>query len=209
MAVTDPYKLMGRVYDRLIEPTESKVRGITLDMFRPEPGQAVVDIGCGTGTQLVFYQRAGCKVSGVDASPTMFAAARKKLGDEADLRLESATRTSFSDDAFDLVMVMFVLHEMLPEIRPLVLEECRRIVKRDGSILVADYHNGPCPLPMGLVWRSLIVAMEIFGGREHFANFRDFMAHDALPPLFEAEHLSITERWISNEGVAGVFLLKK
>ena len=209
MVAKDRYRMQGRVYDRLIEPAETRIRRICLAIAPPKPGQRVVDIGCGTGTQLAYYQSAGCEVSGADASATMLELARRKLGDGADLRLESVTSTNFPDEAFDLVMVMFVLHEMPPTIRAPVLQECRRIVRQDGHVLLADYHDGPCTFPKGFVWKGLILMMEVFAGREHFANFRHFMTHHGLPPLLEAQQLRVVQSWISEEGVASVFLARK
>ncbi len=47
-------------------------------LFRP--GDAVLDVGCGTGIDAGFLARTGVPVVGIDASPSMITQARTKLG---------------------------------------------------------------------------------------------------------------------------------
>jgi SAM-dependent methyltransferase len=46
-------------------------------LFRP--GDAVLDVGCGTGIDAQFLARAGVRVVGIDASPPMIAQAKTRL----------------------------------------------------------------------------------------------------------------------------------
>ncbi len=167
-------------------------------------------MGCGTGTQLAVYQQAGCDVCGVDTSSTMLAAARRKLGPAADLRLEGAAQTSFADDTFDLVNVVLVLHELPARLRRPVLVECSRVVREDGAIVVADFGCPPYAFPTGWLYEGLILALElIIGGRQHFANYRHFLAHRGLLPLFEAARLHVADSRVAAGGTTGIYRLKK
>jgi 2-polyprenyl-3-methyl-5-hydroxy-6-metoxy-1,4-benzoquinol methylase len=51
-----------------------------LKMFPPREGMQVLDVGCGTGLQLAGYRQAGCRVTGIDASPAMLQVAGRARG---------------------------------------------------------------------------------------------------------------------------------
>lgn len=55
MSANDPYRRIAGVYDRLIEPMQSGVRRVALDVVPPQSGWQVLDVGCGTGSGLVPY----------------------------------------------------------------------------------------------------------------------------------------------------------
>ncbi|GIW08023.1 MAG: methyltransferase type 11 [Dehalococcoidia bacterium] len=47
-----------------------------LDLLEPQPGERILDLGCGTGHHAAQLADAGCDVEGVDASESMIARAR-------------------------------------------------------------------------------------------------------------------------------------
>ena len=60
-------------------------------------------------------------------------------------------------------------------------------MKTDGRIMLMDYHFGPHPFPTGWVWKFLVTLMEISAGREHFANYREFISRQGLKSLIAAD----------------------
>jgi len=205
---TDAYRRMARLYDRVVEPAASALRREGLEVVPPREGISILDVGCGTGTQLELYRRPGCRLAGIDLSPAMVAEAQRKLGDAADIRCEDATRTAHETAAFDLVMLVTVLHELTPELRRPVLDECRRVMKSDGQLLVMDYHPGPYPFPRGWAFKGIITFMELLGGRSHFRHYRDYLRAGALDGLLGGSGLRVVSRHVTPSGTAAVHVLE-
>ena len=192
----DPYRRIARFYDAVVEPFNKSLRGYVARVARREAGMKILEVGCGTGTNLELFADAGCEVSGVDLSPSMMDLARKKLGDRADLRLGDASEMPFADDSFDLVLSFLTLHEMPPSVRAPVMDEIVRVAGADGRALFVDYHPGSIGFPMGWFYKTVIYGIEFGAGWEHFQNHRDFLSKNGLPTLFGDHGLSVTKERI-------------
>jgi len=203
----DPYKKIANTYDRYVEPSMAVIRQIGMKIYPPREGIHVLDVGCGTGTNLMLYHEAGCNVFGIDLSPTMVEVAQKKLGDRAEIRLGDASKMPYSDDSFDLVTGFLTLHEMPSQIRPAVISEMVRVMKHGGRILLIDYHLGPIRFPKGWMYKAIILFFEIMAGREHFRNYRDFLSRNCLPNLISTKNLRVSNEKIVSGGNIALFLL--
>lgn len=206
--MNDPYQRLARYYDRFVEPVNRTLRQIALKMYPPQPGTHVLEVGCGTGTNLWLYQQAGAKVSGIDLSPAMLDQARAKLGKQTDLRLADASQMPFDEAGFDVVMAMLTLHEMHESIRTPVLKEMVRVLKKDGRLLLIDFHPGPLQFPKGWFYKGVILFFEKAAGREHFKNYRHFIAHKGLAPLINDNGLYIEKQKIIAGGNMALCLVK-
>jgi ubiquinone/menaquinone biosynthesis C-methylase UbiE len=204
----DPYAKKAKGYDSIVEPLVRQLRVMGMKMFPPDEGMSVLDIGCGTGTHLEIYQRAGCKVVGIDTSSSMLEIARSKLTGRAELHLGDASHMPFPHESFDLVLAMFLLHEIPASIRSSVINEAKRVTKRSGRFLVIDYDPGPARFPVGWLLKMVILFMEISVGRAHFWNYRDFMANGGLRPLIGENGLAIEGERIVGGGTVGLYLLR-
>jgi ubiquinone/menaquinone biosynthesis C-methylase UbiE len=201
---TDPYRNVASLYDRLFESMNHGLRLAGLRMFRPAKGMSVLDVGCGTGTGLELYQRYQCQLYGLDASPAMLNIARGRLADSARLDLGDATRMPYEDSKFDLVISMLTLHEMSPETLEAVIGEIKRVLKRDGRILLIDFHPGPYQALQGWISRAIILLSEFLAGSEHFRNHRHFLLHDGLPALAVEHGLKVERQSIVAGGTFAV-----
>ena len=204
----DPYRNFAGIYDRLFDSMNKGLKLVGIKMFRPSQGMNVLDVGCGTGSHLELYQRYQCHLYGLDLSPSMLDVARARLGNAAQLDLGNATDMPYADNKFDLVISMLSLHEMSPETRSAVLSEIRRVIKKDGCFLLIDFHPGPYQLIQGWISKTIIVFSELAAGREHFKNYRHFMATKGLRPLLLEHNMRIEKESILAGGAFAVCLVR-
>ncbi|HXM42802.1 MAG TPA: methyltransferase domain-containing protein [Bryobacteraceae bacterium] len=138
------YDKISKVYDLLSEHTEGPVRETGLRMLAAQPGETVLEIGYGTGHALLWLARAvgpSGKVHGIDLSDGMMAVAgdllrRERVADRVELRTGDATSLPYPADSMDAVFMSFTLELFdTPEI-PVVLAQCRRVLKTGGRIVV-------------------------------------------------------------------------
>jgi ubiquinone/menaquinone biosynthesis C-methylase UbiE len=206
--VNDPYRRYASKYDTFAEPFISVIRQIGIKSFPVKAGMKVLDVGCGTGTNLALYHRAGCLVHGIDLSPSMLEVARDRLGKHADLRVGDASEMPYRDNSFDLVTSTLTLHEMPYMIRPQVMKEMIRVISREGRILLTDYHPGPIRFPKGWMFKAVILFLERVAGGEHFKNYRDFLKKKGLPGLIDASKLVLEKKEIASGGNIALYFMR-
>jgi len=204
----DPYQKFAAHYDRFVGPFTNALRHIGMKMVSPKPGMKVLEVGCGTGKNLMLYRQVGCSVYGIDLSPSMLEVACARLGEGVDLQLGNASNMPYQDNLFDLVIAMFILHEMPSEIRPPVMREMNRVTKQEGRVLIIDFHPGPIRFPKGWIYKAVILFFERVAGGEHFSNYRDFLSQKGLPRLIETHKLIVDRQKIVSAGNIGFFLVK-
>ncbi len=132
--------LLGReraFRERLVEPA------------RLEPGQSVLDIGCGTGSLAIVAKRwvgPSGTVQGIDASPEMIARARRKAskaGVDVPFTTGVVEALPFPDGHFDAVLSTLMLHHLPREARQQCAHEMRRVLKPGGRVLAVDFGGAP------------------------------------------------------------------
>jgi ubiquinone/menaquinone biosynthesis C-methylase UbiE len=146
-------------------------------LARLEPGQSVLDIGCGTGSlAIVAKQRVGPggTVQGIDASPEMLTRARRKArkaGVDVSFTKGVVEALPFPDGHFDVVLSTLMLHHLPLEPRRQCAREMRRVLKPGGCVLAVDFGGAAAGR------KSLI---------EHFHRHGRVDMHDIVKLLSEA-----------------------
>ena len=120
------------------EDVHDFARRAILDALALQPGDRLLEIGCGGGLLLRDALGSGVKAAGVDHSPDMAELARERAPGAAVL-LATAERLPFAADAFTAAAMSVVFFFFAEPLR--VLGECRRVLRPGGRLAV--FTTGP------------------------------------------------------------------
>lgn len=137
------YDRISKVYD-LLAGSEKPFIDRGLQVLNLRKGETALEIGFGTGHALLAMARAVGemgKVRGIDISPGMLEIAKAKVeqagfGNRVELRCDDATRLPYDRGAFDALFMSFTLELFDTPLIPLVLHECRRVLRSSGRMCV-------------------------------------------------------------------------
>lgn len=120
------------------------IRKSTVKAARLKAGEAVLDVGCGTGDlTLRAARRVGAegRAAGIDASPEMVKIARRKAakkGRDIDFRVAPIEDLPFTDGEFDAALSSLMIHHLPDDLKLRGLVEVRRVLKPGGRLVVVD-----------------------------------------------------------------------
>ena len=140
------YDLLVWFFDTfLLHGTLLKLRLRTADLAQLQGGEAVLDVGCGTGAlALEAYKRVGTTscVCGIDPGPKQIARARSKAGRASipiDFQVGVIERLAFPDQSFDVVLSTLMMHHLPDDLKRLGLAEMARMLKPGGRLVIVDF----------------------------------------------------------------------
>jgi len=106
----------------------------------PELGKTV-ELGCGTGvyTELILPKTTHIKAT--DLSKELLTMAKKRLGNSPKVMIqkENCMATSFASGSFDSAFMANLVHVVENPFQ--VLQECHRILKNGGMLIIVTYTN--------------------------------------------------------------------
>lgn len=135
-------------YDKIVNIiTFGKIKSThqqTAVLAQVEPGQSVLDIGCGTGLLLMDVEKVigpqGTAV-GLDVEPAMIAQAKRRAAkndSKATFAVASIDDIPYPDSSFDVAIQSLVFHHLTAAQKEAGLVELRRVLKDNGRLLIVD-----------------------------------------------------------------------
>jgi demethylmenaquinone methyltransferase/2-methoxy-6-polyprenyl-1,4-benzoquinol methylase/phosphoethanolamine N-methyltransferase len=198
IAISGVFSKLYDAYNRLGGFGEAFRKRI-VDEASLEPGESVLDCGCGTGTlAIIAKRRVGTtgRVCGIDISKDQIDVARKKIKQQ-DLHIEfcegSIDELPFPDQSFNAIFSTLMLHHVPREVKIGAFREMRRTLKPGGRIVIADF--GSPKHAWGWVLFSPLMLMLLLAG-----STRD-NAFNRLPDMMSESGLRVTGRKIIKEVV--------
>jgi SAM-dependent methyltransferase len=105
--------------------------------FRKHAGERVLEIGCGTGADLLQFAKHGAIAVGIDVTAKHVEMARERVGVLAEVHQGDMRQLPFQDESFDYVYSHGVLHHSDEPQR--VIRELFRILRPGGRFNVHVY----------------------------------------------------------------------
>jgi len=141
-----PYDLLVWLLDALgFRGRLRELRHRAVDLAGLQPGESVLDVGCGTGTlALLAKERVGDtgRIYGIDPGPRQIARARSKAarrGANIDLRVGVIEQLPFPDQSFDVVLSTMMMHHLPDDLKRRGLAEIERVLKPGGRVIIVDF----------------------------------------------------------------------
>jgi ubiquinone/menaquinone biosynthesis C-methylase UbiE len=130
-----------------------KLRKQALTLARLQPGDIVLDVGCGTGTLALEAQRAvgtagrvygrvSGRVYGIDPGEEQIARARSKAALRrlpVEFQVGVIEQLPFPDATFDVVFSTLMMHHLPAPLKGQGLAEIARVLKPRGRLVIADF----------------------------------------------------------------------
>ena len=182
------YNLMAKIYDPIFYLPLKQIRIKVMNELLKYKEKVILDLCCGTGNQLNLLSKHGFRnLYCLDISDSMLEIA-KRSDSSIKIYNEDATKTSFDNASFDVVIISFAIHEKDRNTQQALINEAYRIIKKDGFMLVVDYVFDNKTTKFG---RIVISMIERIAGREHYINFKSYIQNDGLLSLIEKDKFKL------------------
>jgi SAM-dependent methyltransferase len=195
----------GLFYDLLVAPNQDTTFELVEQLILP--GSSILDVGCGTGRFAFRMRKNYGKIDGVDLSERNIRIAEKKRN-----KLRIPDISFYHDDVlsflartrntYDYAVLSYMIHEVNKEQRNKIL---RQLTSHTEELIIADYN---VPVENGL-WSSLNRVVEFAAGKDHYNNFKSFVASGGIAGAAAENGLKITKEIKNIPATSHIAILKK
>jgi ubiquinone/menaquinone biosynthesis C-methylase UbiE len=152
------------LYDSLVKwgMREDYIKSRLIERAHIEPGQRVLDLGCGTGTLAIMMKRSmpAVQVTGLDGDEQVLAIAKTKA-ERANVNIQLdhgfAYELPYPDHSFDVVVSSFVIHHLTSEDKLRTFKEVHRVLRPDGWFHILDFGR-----PVDFLTRAHALVFKMF-----------------------------------------------
>jgi phosphatidylethanolamine/phosphatidyl-N-methylethanolamine N-methyltransferase len=134
------YSDLAPLYDVIYGALLQRGRRTAIDRLAPKWGEAILEIGVGTGLSALHYP-ASCSVTAIDLSPQMLRRARARLSRRGCTHVRlcrmDAGHLAFEDGEFDAVYAPYVLNVVSDPVA--VLHEMLRVCRPGGRLVLLNH----------------------------------------------------------------------
>ena len=187
------YDLMEQFHDTFsFRGQWRELRQRTANLARIQPGEQVLDVGCGTGTLAMevarLVGRAG-RVAGVDPGTQQIARARAKATRRhvpIEFQIGMIEQLPFPDQSFDVVFSTLMMHHLPTPLKRQGLAEIARVLKPGGRLVIADFKRKQERQGRAARFHAGGSSIQDLAALASDAGFSEVETEEMQPPRFSA-----------------------
>lgn len=172
-----------------------------IDLLKHEPGDRIIDLGCGTGHLTADLAKRGASVTGVDNSAKMIARAREAYPDLKFIHADAQSLDEVIEREFDAAFSNAVLHWILDQ--DAVLSSVRTILRPGGQFVGEFGGTGNVGTIVSETEAELSERGYEWTNPWYFPSIGEYTT-DLEDHGFEVRYATLFDRWTELEGEDGL-----